>query len=87
MVAGIDAALVMPNAVGNNNLTDTVAQRVNNFVTELNQIGLDIMGTELPGQTMIELQKDYNEMMDEIQIASKIAGETVKAINTLSNMQ
>ena len=45
------------------------------------------MGTELPGQTMIELQKDYNEMMDEIQIASKIAGETVKAINTLSNMQ
>ena len=67
-------------------VTTELSNRINDFVANINQISSDL-NTSLIGQSVINIQNDIAEFQAELELASKVAGEGVKALNTLANTQ
>lgn len=78
--------LIQPTAISNQPITETVTDRLNTFIDQVNQLALDV-NNDVMSQSVVLLQQHIDEYTTEVEIASKTANSVVKSINTLSTLQ
>ena len=77
--------LITPKTI-DHSVLDTATISMNNFISEINDLSLDI-NNDVMNQSVLLLQQHIDEYSSKIEIASKVANSVVKAINSLDNLQ
>lgn len=80
----VNAINAVSQAISHEMNNNSVSDKVNTFINEINQLGLDI-NNSVAGGSVIELQEYIDRYTTKVQAASKIANAVVKSINTLTN--
>jgi archaellum biogenesis ATPase FlaH len=78
--------LITPTALQSQSIVDTATTSMNNFISEINDLSLDI-NNDVMNQSVLLLQQHIDEYSSKLELASKVANSIVKGINSLDNLQ